>query len=392
MKWPEFKVHCYSAFIVRVVLIVYANFHDKYFRLPYTDVDYKVYTDAARYITAGESPYLRHTYRYTPLLAVILSPNIFLHNDFGKLLFSFTDIIAGVLIKIILFKGKCNNRIGELSALSWLYNPMTIVISTRGNADSLSVLLVLLTLYYLIINNDYSLVSGLIHGLSVHFRLYPIVFSLTMYLSLTDNKYRILPNKKQFKFITGFTLSLSMLTLISYYFYGYQFIYESMIYHLIRKDARHNFSLYFYMLYLSIGQTTQVIEKIVRVLPPILLIIGLSFRYSDKNKLAFGMMTQAMVMVTYNSVVTSQYFFWYLSLLPICVPYINISLIRYAMLVGIWLIAQALWLNDAYCLEFLGLNKFHSIWVDSILFFFVNIKILYDFIANYNCKLFNKIN
>ncbi|XP_044574530.1 GPI mannosyltransferase 1 [Cotesia glomerata] len=391
MKWPEFRVHCYSAFIVRVVLIVYANFHDKYFRVPYTDIDYKVYTDAARYITAGESPYLRHTYRYTPLLAVILSPNIFLHNDFGKLLFSFTDIIAGVLIKIILFKGKCNNRIGELCALSWLYNPMTIVISTRGNADSLSVLLVLLTLYYLIINNDYSLVSGLIHGLSVHFRLYPIVFSLTMYLSLTD-KYSILPNKKQFKFITGFTLSLSMLTLISYYFYGYQFIYQSMIYHLIRKDARHNFSLYFYMLYLSIGQTIQVIEKIVRVLPPILLIIGLSFRYSDKNKLAFGMMTQAMVMVTYNSVVTSQYFFWYLSLLPICVPYINISLIRYAMLVGIWLIAQALWLNDAYCLEFLGLNKFHSIWVDSILFFFVNIKVLYDFIVNYDCKILNKIN
>ncbi|XP_074102735.1 GPI mannosyltransferase 1-like [Cotesia typhae] len=390
MKWPEFKVHCYSAFIVRVVLIVYANFHDKYFRVPYTDVDYKVYTDAARYITAGESPYLRHTYRYTPLLAVILSPNIFLQNDFGKLLFSFTDIIAGVLIKIILLKGKCNNRIGELCALSWLYNPMTIVISTRGNADSLSVLLVLLTLYYLIINNDYSLVSGLIHGLSVHFRLYPIVFSLTMYLSLTD-KYNILPNKKQFKFITGFTLSLSMLTLISYYFYGYKFIYESMIYHLIRKDARHNFSLYFYMLYLSIGQTTEIIEKIVRVLPPILLIIGLSFRYSNKNKLAFGMMTQAMVMVTYNSVVTSQYFFWYLSLLPICVPYINISLIRYAMLVGIWLIAQALWLNDAYCLEFLGLNKFHSIWVDSILFFFVNIKVLYDFIVNYDCKTLNKI-
>ncbi|XP_008551095.1 GPI mannosyltransferase 1 [Microplitis demolitor] len=394
MKWPEFKVHCYLAFILRILLIIYANFHDKYFRVPYTDIDYKVYTDAARYITNRESPYLRHTYRYTPLLALILTPNIFLHYDFGKLLFSLIDIIAGVLIKIILTKGNSNkykNKIAELCALSWIYNPMTIIISTRGNADSLSVVIVLLTLYYLIINKD-SFITGLIHGLSVHFRLYPIIFSLIMYLSYRD-KHNIVPNRNQFKFITGCMLSLFTLTLLSYYYYGYEFIYESLIYHLIRKDGRHNFSLYFYMHYLSVGQPTEIYEKIIRILPPILLLVALSFRYSNnKNKieLSFGIMTQAMVMVTYNSVVTSQYFFWYLSLLPICIPYINISFVRFIILLGIWIIAQALWLFDAYCLEFLGLNKFHSIWIDSILFFFANIKILYDFIVNYDSNMLNK--
>ena len=44
------------------------------------------------------SPYTRATYRYTPLLAVLLAPNEWLHPSFGKFLFAAADIVAGILM------------------------------------------------------------------------------------------------------------------------------------------------------------------------------------------------------------------------------------------------------------------------------------------------------
>ena len=63
----------------------------------FTDIDYNVFSDAAKFMQAGESPYARATYRYTPILAWLLIPNQYLAN-WGKIVFSAGDILAGWLM------------------------------------------------------------------------------------------------------------------------------------------------------------------------------------------------------------------------------------------------------------------------------------------------------
>lgn len=374
------QIHCAIAFLIRLLLVTYANYHDKHFKVPYTDVDYKVYTDAARYITKGGSPYERHTYRYTPLLAVLMAPNVYLHQDCGKVFFSVIDILVAKLMRKILICQNFKPQTANLCALLWLYNPLAIVISTRGNADSLAVYLVLWTLYLL--QNDHIIMAGMVHGLSIHFRLYPLAFSLVMYLYLQERNLFI-PNGRQLRLMVPCFLTLFDLTALCYAFYGRKFLDESLFYHLGRKDVRHNFSVFFYMLYLSANEGPSNIHKFLTFLPQVSILVALAFRYSTKEKLPFALFTQAITMVTFNPVMTSQYFFWFLSLLPICLPYLRMTVTRTVILVAAWILSQSLWLFAAYLLEFKGIDSFNYIWAASIVFFVVNIKILTDLICCY---------
>lgn len=78
----------------RIVLLICGYCQDRVASVQYTDIDYSVFTDAAAYVTKGLSPYLRSTYRYSPLLAWTLVPNVLLHPAWGKTLFCAADLLA----------------------------------------------------------------------------------------------------------------------------------------------------------------------------------------------------------------------------------------------------------------------------------------------------------
>ena len=156
--------------MVRIALIAYGAVQDKYFAVRYTDIDYDVYNDASRFIAAGASPYDRATYRYTPLLAELLLPDVLFAEWFGKVLFSVCDIVIAVLLYRILRSTETRFAAVGWMAL-WLFNPMSIVISTRGNADAIVCLLVVLTFYFL--HARRIVPCSIAFGLAVHMKVPP---------------------------------------------------------------------------------------------------------------------------------------------------------------------------------------------------------------------------
>lgn len=67
-----------AALLLRLALIVYGELQDHFMSVKYTDVDYDVYSDAAREMAAHNSPFERTTYRYTPVLYVQMDPRLLL--------------------------------------------------------------------------------------------------------------------------------------------------------------------------------------------------------------------------------------------------------------------------------------------------------------------------
>ena len=174
-------VALFVAFVVRLVFIAYGELQDRHMIVKYTDVDYNVFTDAASHVVAGNSPYLRPTYRYTPLVAWVLTPNVLLHPSFGKLVFAVSDILAGYLILLQLRR----QGLGSTAALwasgsIWLFNPLIIAVSTRGNAESVVAVLVVATVYF--VCSGRLTLAALVYGLAVHFKLYPVIYSLPLFL------------------------------------------------------------------------------------------------------------------------------------------------------------------------------------------------------------------
>ncbi|XP_073687011.1 GPI mannosyltransferase 1 [Garra rufa] len=376
------------ALLIRLVLLCFGVYQDQNLQLKYTDVDYHVFTDASRFITQGQSPYNRSTFRYTPLLALILTPNVLLSAHFGKLLFVSCDLLSALLVfRLLVLRGASRSSACVYCGL-WLFNPLPIGVSTRGNAESLLAVLVLSTLLCLESRRRTS--AAFLFGLSVHMKIYPVTYALPIALSLSGapargpglirNLIRCF-NKDLLLFAAVSGSVFFGLNAIFYCIYGWDFLQESYLYHLTRRDIRHNFSPYFYMLYLTAEQRWSGVLGLVCFLPQLLLLCLSSLAF--RSDLPFCCFVHTAVFVGFNKVCTSQYFLWYLCLLPLVLPRLTLSLRRGLGLLLLWFVGQALWLSPAYYLEFEGWNGFAVVWIAGLLFLLINSLILGQIISHY---------
>ena len=177
--WRPLPIFALSA-LLRAALLLYGLHQDATSPFKYTDIDYFVFTDAARFTHNGGSPYDRETYRYTPLLAWLLVPTAWGGTawfSFGKVLFALGDLVAGWGIIRILVKrmGMRVDTAVKFTGLIWLLNPMVATISTRGSSEGLLGVMVV-GLLWAVVEEKVTL-AGMLLGLCVHWKIYPVIYA-----------------------------------------------------------------------------------------------------------------------------------------------------------------------------------------------------------------------
>jgi phosphatidylinositol glycan class M len=419
-----------SAAFLRLLLLVYGAWHDRHLEVKYTDIDYEVFSDGAELVWHGQSPYERQTYRYTPFLALLLTPNAWAHPSWGKLLFAACDLAVGAQLYCILLERRVPRAVARGCAGAWLFNPLSLNVSTRGNAESVVLVLLLGSLHALLRRR--AVLSGMLLGLAMHMKPYPVIY-LPAFLASMDADFAAqptdgsslgdgglggsgdavgsagrgdggadpggllarltsclaalggTPSRAAWRARIAFAASLlcvyCALFATCWLWCGAAFYNEALLHHLTRADARHNFSPYFYALYLAPrGTLLRGLLSSLAFVPQAALLLGLAARFG--RDLPFCIFVQTLVFVTFNKVCTAQYFVWYHGLLPLVLPS-SAALLRQQrprtlVAVAVWTATLLLWLGVAHQLEFRARNVFLPLWLAGLAFFFANVFLVHE--------------
>jgi len=250
-------------------------------------------------------------------------------------------------------RGVKSARVRCICIFIWLFSPFTATISTRGNGEALVTCMMLGVLG--LVESGRIVWAAVVYGLAVHWRVYPIIYSLSilLYLGSGCNKKQMGERGVRRKrggqttrvagqvwntmrrviswrgAVFGLCSGLVFVALGAsmYWIYGYTFVEETYLYHLTRIDPRHNFSPYFYPAYLDAGKDSGALGYLGTVFSIVsgVLQIYLAFSFGSID-LAGAFMLQTMAFVAFNKVSTAQYFVWYLSWLPITLPmFLNVK-------------------------------------------------------------------
>jgi len=356
-----------AAALLRLLMIGVAEVQDRLAEVAYTDIDYQVFSEAAESVALGLSPYEGRTpllqadatrYRYSPLLAYILLPNIWLHKAWGKLLFSGLDLVAALVLRAWLerYAGHDPTTV-KVGLCLWLFNPFCFTISTRGSGESVVVLLIYGCFWALHVQRRIPL-AGCLLGLAVHWRLYPVIFGLPLALSLGPPRRCRWPWQRLlhsggilFGAVTfGVFVALGALFAL---IYGREFLEGAYLYHSRRLDPQHNFSVYFYPTALFLEDKSGLFPNIARfaALPQFALCFWLGWSEADLGP-SVAPLLQAIALVATNKVLTAQYFVWWWAMLPLALPWLSWRRWAFGRSLLLWAVGEVHWLLWAYLLEF----------------------------------------
>ncbi|CAD6905778.1 unnamed protein product [Tilletia laevis] len=184
--------------------------------------------------------------------------------------------------------------------------------------------------------------------------------------------------------------------------FGLPYLQQAVFYHLIRRDHRHNFSAYYLPTYLldvlpTTGENSSIhapsflsflpaalsnllsaesapllaqLQPLLAFVPQLSLVLYLGFSLGAHD-LVFACAAQTLAFVAFNKVITSQYFLWFLWLLPLVLPDLQFaSTLEGFAVLGAWVGSQA------YLLEFAAQDVHLRIWAASIVMLLVHTWIL----------------
>ena len=274
--------------------------------------------------------------------------------------------------------------------------------------------------------------AGVAHGVGIHNKLYPLIYTVSYmaHFSLKERReagwpevmpplppatsdstggglypfpwsrprrllrlvslwaQRLFLSPASIAFLLASALSFSILTSAAVLIYGRVALEEGVLYHLSRVDHRHNYSMFWYWIYLARGRAATaayasggssaavaLLGKLALFLPQASLILYASLGVAPFD-LPLALFCQTFLFVAHNRVVTAQYFVWYLCLLPLCSEGVRWGSRRTVRaLVGLGG-SVVLWLGMAYQLEMRGRAVHRWVWAASVAFFAANVNLM----------------
>lgn len=401
----EFRRLVIAGLLIRLLLLVYAAFHDSYFRVKYTDIDYMIIVDGAKEMIGGGSPFDRTTFRYTPLLAVLMIPAAVVANPLGKLVFMAADLGAAVYCYLFLRSYASEKSARQMVSLFILFNPIVLNVSTRGNSDMLITFMSMFVLHKF--QEKKYILSAAMLGFAIHFKIYPVIYVLPLVLGLYES------SAKERKWVTRMlkvcircvylgvvcVMCFSIPTYLCYLAYGKTYIDEAFLYHAKREDHRHNFSPYWLLMYLNMGRRYLGVGEeysagFFAFIPQLIVLLFVAWKLRHNVAHACGVMT--VVFIAFNKVCTVQYFVWFIPFLSFFFykpledaneemqwaalgkrerknQYHPPSIWTILLVFVLWGATIPLWMTTATKLEFEGKNYFGQLYVVSCIFFFATV-------------------